>query len=287
LFSFESQFKGAIRRRYQHEALEVQRVYVVTDLDGARSARVQESARRFLSGVEALRGARWELVNGAALGSVGALLGALEARRADLIITYRHLRESPRGEGRSLGSYLDSLTQATEAPVLVLPARRAEDEGGRALEGRLQDTDRVMVMTDHLTEDPALVRYGAEFTQVGGELFLTHVEDAAVLSRYLEIISKIPELDDEVAEATIGARLLWEARQFCESAAEVLHQRDRALRVTPLVCLGDPLETYRELLRERAVDLLVADAKAPGRRAMSALAYAATVEFQDTPILLL
>jgi hypothetical protein len=286
-FSFESQFKGAIRRTYQHEPLSLRRVCLVTDLSPARAERVEQVARGFLSQAAALRHATGERLDSQALGTAPQLVEHISQGGYDLVITHRNLRESPRSPRSSLGNYLDSLTQATEAPVLVLPVRRRRDEGASQLEARLENTDRVMVITDHLTEDPALIRYGAEFTQPGGLLFLSHVEDEATFERYMDIISKIPEIDDDLARERIKARLLKEARQFCESAAVELHTLELDLTVKPLVSMGRPLEDYRRMLSEHQVDLLVADSKTPDRYAMSASAYAATVEFIDTPILLL
>lgn len=286
-FSFESQFKGAIRRNYKHEPLSLRRVCLVTDLEQGRAQHIEAVTRRFLGGASALRHASWEHLDSQALGTVPELVERICQSDYDLVITYRNLREQPRSPRSSLGNYLDSLTQATDSPVLVLPVRRRRDEGGQQLEARLQNTDRVMVITDHLTEDPALIRYGAEFTQPGGLLFLSHVEDQDVFERYMDIIGKIPEIDDDLARERIQERLLKEARQFCDSAAVELHTLELDLTVKPLVHMGRPLATYKQLLAEHEVDLLVADSKTPDRYAMSASAYAATVEFIDTPILLL
>ena len=50
----------------------------------------------------------------------------------------------------------------------------------------LHDTNRVMVMTDHLTGDSRLVNFAVRFTEPDGTLFLTHIEDDAVFDRYVD-----------------------------------------------------------------------------------------------------
>lgn len=286
-FSFESQFKGAIRQQYKHDPLEIDSVYVVTDLDAQRAGRVQASCERFLDQVPAMRGATWRVFTEDDLPHVPQLRELIEAEKPGLVITYRNLTEHPRYPRSSLGNYVDTVTQATTAPVLVLPVRRRDDVGAEDLEGRLQDTDRVIVVTDHLTDDPELVRYGAEFTQPGGLLLLSHIEDEAWFQRYMRAIDRIPELDNDLARDAIKARLLKDARDFVDSAAENLHSGPLDIRVSPLVEMGQTIDAYRKVIADHAVKLIVADAKDPGRRAMSDLAYSVAVEFIDVPILLL
>ena len=80
------------------------------------------------------------------------------------------------------------LTQATRVPVVVLP----HPDATLALPHTLQNTDRVMAITDHLSGDDRLVNYALGFTQPGGSCWLTHVEPTSVFDHYLDIISKIP-----------------------------------------------------------------------------------------------
>ncbi len=286
-FSFESQFKGAIRQQYKHESLRFDSVFLVTDLDSDRAQRVQASCQRFLSHVRSIEGANWRVFTGADLPEVPRLLSLIEHDKPDLVVAYRNLTEHPRYPRSSLGNYVDSVTQATSVPVLVLPVRRQDDVGAEDLEGRLQDTERVIVVTDHLTDDPQLVRFGAEFTAPGGLLLLSHVEDEDWFERYMRAIDRIPEIDNDTARELILARLLKDARDFIDSAASTLHEGPLDVRVSPLVQMGHTIEAYRNIIAEHNVKLIVADAKDPGRRAMSDLAYSVAVEFIDVPILLL
>lgn len=286
-FSFESQFKGAIRQQYKHVPLDIESIFLVTDLSPERAARVQASCQRFLAKVHSVSKASWRLFTKDDLPHIPQLLERVEADKPGLLVTYRNLTEHPRYPQSSLGNYLDSVTQATSVPVLVLPVRRSQDVGAEDLQTRLGDTDRVIVVTDHLTDDPQLVRYGAEFTGKGGLLLLSHVEDEDWFERYMNAIERIPEIDNELARELIEARLLKDARDFVGNAAEALHASSLDIRVAPLVQMGHTIDAYRSLIGEHKVRLIVADAKDPARNAMSELAYSVAVEFLDVPILLL
>jgi len=286
-FSFESQFRGAIRQRYRHEPLRIERVLIVTDLPVDRAEAVRQSTQRLLGKLPAMAGAAWELITAADFPQLPALVARIEAERPGLIVASRNLGEHPRFPDNSLGTYVDNLTQATDVPVLVLPVRRDDDEGARELVEQLRGTERVLVVTDHLTEDPALIRWGAELTLPEGRLFLTHIEDESIFERYLAVISRIPEIDDDVARRTLGERLLKEARDFCVEAARGLTAEGAHVTVEPMVAMGEPVAVVREWLATHEVDLVVADAKDPQSAAMSALTHTLAVEFLGTPLLLL
>ena len=286
-FSFESQFKGAIRQQYTHVPLALDTIFLVTDMAPDRAERVLASCKRFLGQVRCTRESTWRVFTVEDLPPIPRLLELVEAENPGLLITYRNLTEHPRYPRSSLGNYVDSVTQATSVPVLVLPVRRSDDVDAEHLRTRLDDTDRVIVVTEHLTDDPQLVRYGAEFTGTGGLLLLSHVEDEDAYERYMHAIERIPEIDNDEARELIAARLLKDARDFVDNAAQTLHDGVLDIRVSPLVQMGRTIDTYRRLIAEHDVRLIVADAKDPARSAMSELAYSVAVEFLDVPILLL
>ena len=287
-FSFESQFRGAIRQRYRHEPVAIRRVLVLTDLAEGRAEAVRRSSQRFLAQSPALHAeARWDLITAADFPQLPALVDRVRTDQPDLIVASRNLGEYPRFPRNSLGTTIDALTQVADVPVLLLPVRQDADEGARELVDKLSGTPQVLVVTDHLTEDPQLIRWGAELTSAEGTLFLAHIEDQRVFERYMTLISKIPELDDDTARRTMSERLLKEASDFCAEAAQVLAGHRATLRVEPTVAMGEPIEVLRDWLAEHQVDLLVADAKDPQTAAMSAFTHTLAVEFVDTPMLLL
>ena len=286
-FSFESQFRGAIRQRYTHESIDLDHILVVTDLPPQRAEQVVATCRRFLADCRGLANAKWEVISEVTFPRLTDLTERLGSGTHDLVIAYRNLGESPRHPRNSLGTYVDNLTQATRVPVLLLPIREDDDADGTRLDKRLENTDRVLVVTDHLTEDPQLIRWGAELTQPGGRLILSHIEDESVFERYMRIVQKLPEIDDDIARTAIRARLLKEARDFCAEAARTLKALEYGIDVVSVVEMDVPLQGYRKWLHEHEVDLIVADAKDPNRYAMSGLTHALAVEFLTTPILLL
>jgi hypothetical protein len=286
-FSFESQFKGAIRKRYKHAAVQIDSVFLVTDLPAERAEVVRSTAASFLAGVGAVRDAQWRVFTSETLPEVPDLLEIIERDDPGLVVTYRNVKERPRHPRSSLGNYVDSVTQAAQAPVLVLPVRRRSDPDGQQLRSRLTDTSRVIVVTDHLTDDPPLIRYGAEFTSPGGLLILTHIEHQGWFDRYMNAIERIPEIDDDLARECLHNRLLKDASDFIDDAAATLHSGPLDVRVSPIVQMGRPIQAYRDIIGEHDVRLIVGDAKDPSREAMSDLAYSVAVEFTDVPILLL
>jgi nucleotide-binding universal stress UspA family protein len=227
------------------------------------------------------------VVAGGDLGDVGEMLGRVEHDKPDLICTYRNLNSDAGKWRHSLGDRLDVLTQATPTPVLVFPRPdEREGWGGNAV-GAGIGTLRVSVLTDHLTGDDRLISYGVHFTAPGGELLLTHVEDSGVFERYMQVISKIPEIDTERARLTILDQLLKEPREYIESCAQVLEQAEIDRTVLAVVRLGHRLSEYLALIEEEGVGLVVLNTKDDDQLAMHGLAYPLAIELRHVPLLML
>lgn len=277
---FESVFRAAAKVRYRHEPAQVSRVLCVTDRDPDGARRFELAMRGFLS---VLDGAEWDAVAGDAYGDVQQLLGLVEERRPDVVVTYRHLQSSAWRFPFSLGVYLDVLTQVASCPVLVVPHPEREDTPARAL----RNTDSVMAITDHLTADDRLVRYAAAFTRPGGALHLTHVEDDATFERYLSVVSRAPSIDTDTFRQDIRDRLLKEPRDYIRSCREGLAAAGLDLDVREEVRLGHRLSEHRALVEQREVDLAVMNTRDDDQLAMHGLAYPLAVELRTTPLLLL
>ena len=194
---FESVFRASSKEIYTHTPLEIQRVLVVSDLDREGTTTFEQELRSFLSPLS--EGAEWHALGDGDFENIGALLDLINDLQPSLICTYRHLRSEGWRWPHSLGEYLDILTQATPYPILVVPHR----ESGRAMDHALDDTDRVMAVTDHLTGDDHLVNFAAGLTQTRGTLFLAHVEDQGQYESTMEMISKVPSIDTESAREDI------------------------------------------------------------------------------------
>ena len=151
----------------------------------------------------------------------------------------------------------------------------------------LKNTDAVMALTDHLTGDDRLVNHGACFTQEAGTLFLTHVEDQAVVDRMLGVIEKIPSIDTDNAREEILNRLLKEPHDYIRSCREGLEDQGGSITIEEIVVLGHHLDEHKRLIEEHAVDLLVLNTKDDDQLAMHGLAYPLAVELRRIPLLML
>lgn len=96
------------------------------------------------------------------------LLAHVDRIKPDLIYTYRNLHSKAWKYPHSLGEHLDVLIQKTDSAVFILP----HPEAGYAMQHSMQNRDVVMALTDHLSNDPALINYAVRFTQKNGPLHL-------------------------------------------------------------------------------------------------------------------
>lgn len=278
---FESVFRGAERERYRYARPEVRRVAVVCDLAGQAAEAFAANVRGFLA---EMADAEHRLFADGDYGDVEDLRGALDAYAPDLVVSYRNLRHDSWRWPYSLGVYLNVLTRETDYPTLVLPNPHELPE----MRWKDAVTDRVMVLTDHLTGDDRLVNWGARFVRPKGQLFLAHVEDDDVFERYLAVIGKIPELDTELARIEIGKRLLSEPADYVASCREELEAQGHLTHgVAPVVTMGHRLADYVALIEEHRVDLLIFNTKEEDQLALHGKAYSLAVRLRDVPILML
>ncbi len=166
---------------------------------------------------------------------------------------------------------------------MLLPHPEAE----RSAEHSIKNTDTVMAIADHLTGDHRLVNYALRFTENGGTLWLTHVEDEATFGRYMEIISKIPTIDTDEAREAVREQLLKEPQDYIDDCVEVLRAAGTHVKVEHLVVFGHHLSEYKRLIEQHTVDLLVLNTKDEDQLAMHGIAYALAVELRQIPLLML
>ncbi len=280
---FESVFKAAAKATYFHEKPSVQKVLLVTDMDESQSKLYLNLVGDFFSNSLLPSSTEWNLLSRNDFVSVKDLLGRVEEYRPDLLITYRNLKSESWKWPYSLGEHLDVLTQVTSTPVFVLP--HPDRDGSTDLLST--KPEKIMAVSGHMCGEGSLIRYASAFTPDGGKLLLSHVEDKATLSRYLDAIDKIPDIDSAVARETLLNRLLNDAKDFSESAREGLKEAGLNITVECMAQLGSRLEDYRKLIDEGEVDLLVMHAKEDDQLAMHGMAYPLAVELREVPILLL
>ena len=283
LDQFASVFNAAAKPAYQHADIKINKVLVITDLEEAQAKLYQQSIRNFLSVIDREADADWHTVPGKGFTTVHDLIQLVEKERPDFIATYRHLHSEAWRWPYSLGEHLDVLIQATDAPALVLPH---PDRKGIP-EHTLEDTTHVMAVTDHLAGDDRLVHYAVRFTQKNETLILAHVEDEIVFSRYMDSISKIPEIDTDVARDAIMEQLLSEPREYISSCTEVLEKERIKISVESSVTVGHRLDHFQGLAKEHQVDLMIMNSKDEDQLAMHGKAHPLAVELRSTPLLFL
>lgn len=267
---FESVFLAAAKEVYRHEDLDIRKALIVTDLADA-----SEYRQRIQSFLSPLGEVDWQAE--AAGSTVQEVLAAVDEGAPDLVVTYRNLQKGP--WQHSLGSQVDVLTQATDVPVLLTP--RPEDDWAGA------PCSSVFALTDHLTGDARLVHYAVAFTSGDGELTLAHVEDERVFSRYMEVISKIPEIDTDIAREELERQLFKEPKDYIRSVRETLAEVGSQVRVNKVVTKGHHVAAVRGLVRDSGAHLMVLNTKDDDQDAMHGLAYPLAIEIRDLPMLLL
>ncbi len=280
---FESMFRSASREVFRYERVNIESALVVTDRDEEKARLFGDQLRQFLRVVSADEKVRWRDVNGSEFRTAGELLAIVESAAPDIICTYRNLHSGAWKWPYSLGTHVDLLTQHTDVPVMLLPHPEAE----RSAEHAIENTDTVMAIADHLTGDHRLVNYALRFTENGGTLWLTHVEDEATFGRYMEIISKIPTIDTDEARETVREQLLKEPQDYIDNCDEVLRAAGTQVTVEHLVVFGHHLSEYKRLIEQDEVDLLVLNTKDKDQLAMHGIAYALAVELRQIPLLML
>ena len=276
---YESQFKSAVKERYQYVEPCLEKVLLITDYDKDVSEILLNTVKRLLPS--------WALPDWTTFckddyDSVRSLLNRINEVAPDLIISQRNIKTADENLVYGLSDYTDSLTQVTSTPVLLLP-NLSVDELGTKLAG----VEDVMVQTDHLTGDQRLISWGCAFARPGGNLMLTHIEDDQVFNYYIDAISKIPEIDTALAKNKLQEELIKLPTDYISSATEVLLAAFPELSVKGIVKLGHTLDDYKDIIENSNVDLLIVNTKVEGQLAMSGRAYALAVELKQQPLLLL
>ncbi len=281
LDEFESMFRSALHEVFHYERPELRRALVVDDGTAAECAALAERIATFLRSADVATDVAWDRLDRAAWAGgpehpIPTLLARLAEAPPDLVVCRRHLLGAARDLPYTLGSVVDTLTQAQPAPVLLLPTA-ALPEAPRT----------VLAVTDRMTGQDALVSWAARVARPGGTLVLAHIEDDDTLERYLGVITRIRQIDTETARETLPPKLLDLPRGYLGSVRAGLERAGLNLTVTPVVRMGHALSDYCQLVDEHAVDLVVVDTKDDRQRAMHGLAHALAVEIRHRPLLLL
>jgi len=275
---FASVFNAAAKTIFQYKPPALKNALIITDLEDDAAAKYAESVKSFFSEIKG----PWDVLKKGSFTTVKDLLDIVGNKKPDLIVTYRHLHSEAWRWPHSLGEHLDVLIQVTEPPVAIMP--HPDREG--VPEHAMKNTANVMAINNHLTGEDCLVNHAALMTLSEGTLHLTHIEDDTIFDRYMDVISKIPEIDTDVARETIRTQLLSEPSAYIDSVEEVLSHELPSIKVIKHISHGLQLDEYRKVVDEHKADLVVVKAHDPDQQAMNATAYSIAVELRTTPLLI-
>ena len=275
---FESVFRAADKKIFTHTAPSVSEILLISDLEGPELQAYVSACQTLLRPLgEKLK---WSIHGNGAWSGVEGVLRLVEDATPDLIVSTRNLNSDAWRWAYSLGVYLNAMCRATSYPVVVTPNPRAYP----SLPWKDGGADSVMVVDDHLTGDDRIVNWGAHLLQAGGTLHLSHMEHDEIFERYLDAISKIPEIDTETARETLRKHLLKEPTEYIESCVRGLEDLD--LNVVGHVVLGHRAADYAHLVEEHDVDLVLFPALEEDRIALHGVAYQLTVQLLTTPLMM-
>ncbi len=279
---FESVFRSGWKKNFVHVPPSAKRVLVVSDLEADAQEAYVQACRGLLEPLTERESPEWSFAPHGQWKGVEGLLRLVEEERPDVIVTYRNLNSDAWKWAYSLGVYLGALTRGTEIPVVVTPNPHAYP----SLEWQHSKTDSVMVLNDTLVGDDELVSWGALVTREQGELHLCHMEHDEVFDRYIDAISKIPEIDTDTARETIQALLMKEPREYIASARAALEAIAAPLTIHEHVLSGHRVADYRALVDAHEVDLVIFPTLEEDRIALHGVAYSLSVELVTTPLLM-
>ncbi len=277
---FESIFRRSEKVKYENQDLEIKSVLLISDQNEPSVSNLKDQAQKFLPSINS--NTEWNTVRGDQFSNVGDLLRLLQEHSPDLVITYRHLQEESLIPQHSLGVYVDVLTQVIQIPILLLPGTAQKPKSLDEM-----SCQRVMIVTDHIRGDNNLINYGVKLCSNQGTVWLCHIEDDLIFQRYLNAISRIPEIETHQAEELIQNRLLDDASEFIDSCIKDLSTRRPDLTYQSSVGLGHHLKIYRDLVNQQNINLLIFNTKDEDQLAMHGLGYSMSIEFTDRPLLLL
>lgn len=280
---FESVFRAAFHEPFKYEHKTISSILFLGDLGADALASTFERVTKMLDPVFTKDHPQFSYIQVKPENTTQDILNNIEAQQADLIITYRNLYSNAWQFPHSLGEQLDVLIQRTSMPVLVIPHPLSEYSSGHAM----QNTDRVMVLSDHLNTENHLTSIAADFTHPNGELSLFHFEDQIAFDRVISTISKIPAINTDTAKFAIKEQLAVESHQYMDSCQAKLKDTHPNITIKKQCIFGKLLESIKEFIQVNKIDLLVMNTKDQDQLAMHGLSYPIAVEIRQIPILMI
>ncbi|MEO1382824.1 MAG: hypothetical protein AAFV78_06300 [Bacteroidota bacterium] len=282
LSAFESVFRRALRSRFEQEEIQLGNILLINDLEREDAALFEEQVHQYLQLSLPAKSYQLHTLGRNNFSPWPQFRSHIARLKPDLIITYRLLWVEDISARKSLGSYIDLLSQDTDYPVLIMPHPKLFKT-----EKLLQKPGAVLVATEHLYDDHRLVNYALKFAKADQSLIMVHIEDEDTFDYYMDAIAKIPGIDTETARETLSEQLLAGPHHYAESVKEVLEADGSTFRLEEHIEFGHLITSYRALMEAHPTDLLVTNTKDDTQLAMHSIGYSLAVEFRENPVLLL
>lgn len=282
LGEFVSVFKRALRDQFQYKRIEIAKVLLITDLGAEEMKAYGERVQVFLDPEFGRDTYQLSTIGKEEWANWADLKTYMKDENPDLVVTYRLLRVAHHEILTSLGVYVDSITQVTAYPVLLMPNPHLP--GSDIAPSQLGD---VLVATEHMYADHSLVNFGIRFTPAGNKMHLCHIEDDDTFQYYMKAIEKIPELDNEIARVKLEEQLKAMPLHYSESVAGEIEQHKKNIVLNSVIDIGHIIEKYRELIGREPISMLAFSTKDDTQMAMHSLGYSLSIEFRNMPILLI
>ncbi len=260
---FESVFKRSVKQHYDYEDFQPGSILIIGNSDhlDKLSNFISEYSHKFES-FEYNSNFNWI-----------ELKSEIEKGRLDLILIQRQLGISNMDLTFSIGPVLESITQEINIPVLIIP---------HEFQGLKIET--IGIGFDHQIDNSNLINKGLLMRKHLKNLELIHIEDESIFNYYLDAISKIPGINTEYAETNIKETILNLSGDFFRDVASKL-ENDKVK--AGIHCqFGETVQCYRDIIKDRKIDLLVFEAEDESKMAMHSLGHSLTIQFPNVATLL-
>ena len=131
-----------------------------------------------------------------------------------LVVVQRRLGVFNEGSNYSIGPILESITQETDLPVLVLPEKFDS----------LQ-LNTIAIGFDHQIDNSNLVNKSLLLDAHVKNVELIHVEESSIFDYYMEAISRIPSINTDSAKESIQDTILSLSADFFNEVSAKLNER--------------------------------------------------------------
>ena len=272
---FESVFRAATRKVFHIDRPELNRALIVCDLGGDARDGYVSGVRNWL---ESICG-QIEVADVDAWHNVTSLRALITEKSPDLLVSYRGVRTDAWRFGDSLGIHLNTMTRGLKLPTIVTPHPEHKQI--------VNPIRSIMVLTDHLTGDDRLVNFGMRLGPGEDlELHLVHMENDAAFDRFVEAVSKVPEVDTNVVRETVLNQLLKEPHDYIQHVREMLDAQGISANVQAHIQTGHLVSDYRAILEKANPDLVVFPTLSEDRIALDGAAYSLAVNLTERLIVM-